>query len=166
MSALDAIGDDIIGGAMAGGHEDACAIPEWPNCNPNFMLQELHNVTEVDKGKNKKVFWGTYAKDMSKLTEHQVSNTRIFFQKLDDNVKTLILQKAKAATIAAITQDANKSNDQQAGKKVSTNKNEVARLMHIVKDPAAASSWGRIQNTPSSLKKDVLEMAKAKHRSL
>lgn len=146
MSELNAIGNDIVVGAMAGENEDAVVIPEWPDCDPKFVLEELHKVSVDNKGENKKVFWATYLKDVSKLTEKQLSNTRSFFQKLDVNVKTSILQKAKDATIAALTQNANKSNDQQAGKKPSTTKHEVARMMHIVKDPDAAAKWGQIQN--------------------
>ena len=70
---------------------------------------------------------------------------RLFFQNLSAPIKKLILEKALAATIAADTakeQDANKAND--AARNANSTKNEVARVMHLVKKNRCALDWGKI----------------------
>ena len=54
MSALEAIGNDIIVGAVAGEHEDV--IQEWPNCHPNFVLEELQKVKKSTRVQTKRYF--------------------------------------------------------------------------------------------------------------
>jgi hypothetical protein len=152
MSELDAIGDQVIGGAQAAGNGEngAESIEEWPDCSPQSVLAELHKVGDLEKGKNGKRFWSSYSKDWTKLTSDQINKTRLYFQNLDAPMRVGILQKARAATIAAAAakaQDANQAND--AARKPNTTKNEVARLMHLVKDPRCAVHWGRIHNPMS-----------------
>jgi hypothetical protein len=143
-SALDGIRDEVLGGAGAGGsgENDAELIAEWPNCSPQSVLAELHKVGEVDKGTNKKGFWATYSKDWMKLSSNQHSNCRLFYQNLTDPVKKLVLEKALAATIAADTAKAQANKSSDAARKANTTKNEVARVMHLVKDADAPAAGG------------------------
>ena len=41
MSALNDIGNEILGGDRTGENEGENFIAEWPNCNPDSVLQEL-----------------------------------------------------------------------------------------------------------------------------
>ena len=119
-------------------------IPEWKDCSPQFVLLELFKLGDPEKGKNIKGFWKTYDKNWTKLNADKQNKCRAFFQNLDASTKATILAKAVAATNTDKLQDASKASE--TVRKKPTTKDEVSRVIHLVKAPEAAVHWGRIQN--------------------
>lgn len=121
-------------------------IHEWPKVNPQHVYNQIRAVTDADKGSNKNVFYTSYGKDWTKLTTQQKDKARSFFLKLPQAKQTQILMNAADLTRTDADKGMAVVTSEGQTKAPPTTKHEVARLMHLMVDPAAMAHWGIIKN--------------------
>ena len=76
------------------------AVAEWAGCYPQYAYELVAQITDAEKGTNKKGFWSTYPKEWVKLSSDQQAKARGYFGKLADATKERILTAAKAKSVA------------------------------------------------------------------
>eukprot|EP01032_Pedospumella_encystans_P033088 gene33088-37389_t len=109
----------VIAGAM---------VMPFEGVDPNTMLLLLRSVAAEDTI-NLKKFWTSYPKVWAELTPAQKTKAALFFEKnLPNKVREQLLEHARADILTESTA--------AAERRAMTNKNDKARAMHVMKDPA------------------------------
>jgi hypothetical protein len=116
------------------------AIAEWPECYPQYVYELVAQVTDAEKGANKKKFWSTYEKEWVKLDSAQQGKARGYFGKLADATKERILTAAKTKSVAPPAA-APAVPAAGGGREPNTTKHDMVRLLHVMFDVSLAAVW-------------------------
>jgi hypothetical protein len=115
-------------------------VPQWQGCNPVLVVQQLKKLTVADIGRNTKIYFTSYPL-WDRQTPQQKASTLAFWEKLPENIKAAIITKSKADTASA-------SAENELRRK-QTSKDDLVRLLHLRKLPAAQMDWYRVENPAS-----------------
>jgi hypothetical protein len=77
--------------------EETDEVTAFNSTDPSSVVIALSCLTENESGSNRKKFYNSYKKSWSSLTIEQRKKTITYFKKLTDDVKKVILQKAKTS---------------------------------------------------------------------
>ena len=84
------------------------APPNWPLCDPSFVLEKLHSL-KADKCFEGKAFFSTYPKSWEKLTADRRMKTIVFFGKQSIGVQTALRYGAMALELAKSIAESDRS---------------------------------------------------------
>jgi hypothetical protein len=107
---------------------------DWGDIHPDFILSKIHGI-RFEKFPTLKPFYKTY-RCWSKMTPDQKNKTVAYFKLLSPRLRSGILRLAKEKQI--------KFKENQTERQVQVHKNDLARLLHLFKDPSAKLHWSNV----------------------
>ena len=92
----------------AGEHTNLRISPNWPQCDPSYVLEMLHSL-KPEKCNLGKGFYSTYTKVWAKLTDDRRMQTQIFFNAQTIGVQQIVCDGAKALEAARNLENSERS---------------------------------------------------------
>jgi len=109
------------------------SLPQsFGDVDPDVLIEILKKCTDVGTNRRKE-FYKTYGK-WGTLKKEQKNNVVLWFENLSEDTKGSILEQCKAA-----------SSDDNKGEVTRTTKDDIARLLHLNRHPAAMVHWTNTQ---------------------
>ena len=105
---------------------------EWQDIDPDVIIEKLKALNEAAFGSNKKALPKSYSK-WDKLTADQRNKTVAWFKLLNTETQGHVIAAARSETATAMKE--------QTAKSQVTTKNDLARLLHLYKEPTAQMHW-------------------------